>query len=158
MSIFTVSVTERPVTRLFGVSVRTDMTNAPMDCSDLWENIFGPRMHEISGEKSDEYHGPSYGISVMLDSQYFEYWAAMEAPEGMALPTGMKQFEIPASLYASCLVPSIANMGEAYTYMYEWPRTQEKYILNMQAPCFEYYDNRFGESGVFELFLPVVKR
>ena len=158
MSTFAVSVTQRPHTRLFGISVRTDMSKAPVDGHHLWEKVFAPRMHEISGKKPDEYHGPSYGIAVMIDEQYFDYWAAMPAPEGLPLPEGMRQIELPAGLYAGCEVSSLAQLGEAYCYLYEaWPKTVKEYALNMQAPSFEYYDQRFCESGALEVYVPVLK-
>ena len=159
MTAYTVSVSQRPQLRLFGISVRTSMSNASVDCPHLWEKLFGPRMHEISGKKPDTYHGPSYGISIMHDTQNFEYWAAMPASEGLPLPKGMRQTELPAGLYASCLVPSLAQLGEAYTCLYEtWPKTVAEYVADMQAPCFEYYDERYMESGAFEIYMPILKK
>lgn len=157
MSTFSVSVSQRPQLRLFGLSVRTSMTDAFKDCPHLWEKVFAPRMHEVSGKKPGEY-GPCYGVSVMLDAQRFDYWAAMPPREGVALPQGMRQIELPAGLYASCLAPSLAQLGEAYTYLYEsWAKNAADYAPNMQAPCFEYYDERFLESGAFEIAMPVLK-
>ncbi len=156
MTTFSVSVSHRPPVRLFGLFVRTSMADAFKDCPDLWEKVFAPRMHEVSGKKPGEY-APSYGISIMLDAQRFDYWAAMPAREGLALPEGMGEIELPAGLYASCLAPSLAQLGEAYTYLYEtWPKTAPGYAPNMQAPCFEYYDERYLESGVFEVCMPVL--
>lgn len=76
ISTFFVSVRRRPHLRLFGLSVRTSMVDAFKDCPHLWENVFVPRMHEISGKKTGEY-APSYGISIMLNARHFEYWAVM---------------------------------------------------------------------------------
>lgn len=144
--------------RLFGISVRTSMSKASEDCPHLWEKVFAPRMPEISGEKPGGYHGPSYGIAVMIDEQHFDYWAAMPAPEGLTLPDGMRQIEIPAGCYAGCALSVLSQLGEAYTYLYEvWPKTSREYALNMQAPCFECYDRRFCESGALEVYIPVLK-
>jgi predicted transcriptional regulator YdeE len=158
MTMFTVSVSQRPQLWLFGVSVRTSMSNASVDCPHLWEKVFAPRMHEISGKKSGE-HGPSYGISILIDAQHFEYWAAMPVREGIARPEGMGQIELPAGFYAGCLVPSLERLGEAYTCLYEaWPKTVTSYRPNMQAPCFEYYDERYMKSGAFEVSMPILVR
>lgn len=158
MSTFAVSISQRPQARLFGISVRTNMSKAPVDCPHLWEKVFAPRMHEISGKNPCEYHGASYGVSVMLDEQNFDYWAAMPAPEGLALPEGMQQIELPAGFYASCAISSLGQLGEAYTYLYEaWPKTVKEYAPNMQAPSFEYYDQRFCESGALEVYAPLQK-
>ena len=158
MTTYAVSVSQHPQLRLFGISVRTSMSNASADCLRLWEHVFGPRMHEISGKKPDAYHGPSYGISIMLDERHFEYWAAMPVSEGLAQLKDMRRIELPAGLYAGCVVPSLAQLGEAYTYLYEsWPKTMTEYGANMQAPCFEYYDGRYRESGAFEIHVPVLK-
>ena len=99
------------------------------------------------------------GISSMLDAQHFEYCAAMPAGEGLALPEGMSQIELPAGLYAGCVVSSLAQLGEAYTYLYKvWPKTVTEYGVNMQAPSFEYYDERYVESGAFEIYVPILKK
>ncbi len=157
MTTFSVSVSQRPQLRLFGLSVRTNMADAFKDCSHLWEEVFGPRMHEVGGEKPGECT-PSYGISIMLDARHLEYWAAVPAGEGVLLPEGMGEVELPAGWYAGCLVPSMAQLGEAYTYLYEtWPKTASGYAPNMQAPGFEYYDERYLESGAFEVYMPVLK-
>jgi len=154
---FAVFVSPRPQVLLVGVSVRTDMSKASTDCPHLWEKVFAPRMHEISGKKPEEYHGPSYGVSFMLAGQSFDYWATMPAREGFVLPEGMRQIELPAGLYAGCLVPSLSKLGEAFTYLYEaWPKAEKKYVINTQLPCFEYYDSRFNESGAFEVYVPVL--
>lgn len=134
------------------------MSKASEDCPHLWEKVFAPRMHEISGKKPAEYHGPSYGISFMIDEQHFDYWAAMPAPEGLALPEGMRQVEIPAGFYAGCALSGLSQLMEAYMYLCEaWPKTTKEYALNMQAPCFEYYDQRFFESGALEVYAPLLK-
>ena len=159
MTAFAVAVSRRPQLRLFGVSVCTSMSAAAADCPHLWAKVFAPRMHEISGEKPDAYHGPSYGISIMAAGQRFEYWAAMPAREGLALPEGMRQIELPAGFYAGCAVPSQAQLREAYAYLYEaWPKTVTEYEAHTQAPCFEYYDERYVEAGAFEIYMPVLKK
>jgi predicted transcriptional regulator YdeE len=159
MTRYTASVSQRPQLLLFGISVHTSMSKASVDCLHLWEKVFGPRMHEISGKKPDAYHGPSYGISIMTDEEHFEYWAAMPVRDGLALPKDMQQIELPAGFYLGCTVPSLAKIGEAYTYLYEtWPKTVAEYAANMQAPCFEYYDERFMDSGAFEIYVPILKK
>ena len=158
MTTFAVSVSQRPSVRLFGVSVSTSMSKIAVDGHQLWEKVFAPRIHEVSGKKPDEYHGPSYGLCIMTDEQHLEYWAAAPAREGLSLPEGMREVELPAGLYAGCLVPSLDRIGEAYAYLYEtWPKTQKEYAPSMHLPCFEYYDSRFCESGAFEVYAPVLK-
>lgn len=157
MTTFAVSISQRQQLRLFGISINTSLANASVDCPHLWEKVFAPRMHEISCKEPGEY-GPCYGICRMTDAQHFEYWAAMPIRAGLALPKGMRQIELPAGIYAGFLVPSLAQLGEAYTYLYEaWPKTEVGYVPNMQAPCFEYYDERYLESGAFEIHMPILK-
>ena len=71
----------------------------------------------------------------------------------------MRQIELLAGFYASCVVPSLSQLGEAFTFLYEaWPKTVTEYGPNMQAPCFEYYDERYMESGAFEIYIPILKK
>lgn len=157
MTTFAVSISQRQQLRLFGISIKTSMSNAFVDCPHLWEKVFAPRMHEISGKEPGEY-APCYGVSCMTDAQHFEYWAVMPVRDGLVLPEGMRQIELPAGLYAGCVVPAIAQLGEAYTYLYEaWPKTEMEYVPNMLSPCFEYYDERYLESGAFEIYMPILK-
>lgn len=158
---FDVFISERPVAHLFGIGIHTTMSKASVDCPDLWKRVFVPRMLEISGKGPCEYHGPLYGISQMTDPQTgsFAYWAAMPASEGAALPEGMREIDLPAGLYAGCALPSLETLGEAYAFLYTaWPQSQNAYALNMQAPCFEYYDSDFCTSGKLQVYVPVIRK
>jgi len=156
---YQVTISEWQTKTLYGISVRTNMAKASTDCPGLWQR-FVPRMPEISGKPIQEFQGDSYGLSVMVDWQQesFDYWAAMEPASGLALPSGMATITIPEGLYAGCRVPSLAELGSAYTFLYmEWPTKRPEYTLNMQAPCFERYGRAYMQDGSFELFVPVSK-
>lgn len=159
MTAFEVSVTERPLTRLVGLTIKTDMVNAKEHCTQLWGQTFLPRMPEITGKPAGEFQGASYGVSIMLDEQHFAYWAALPLCEGRPIPEGMQTLELPAGLYAQCEVPSLAQLGEAYTWLYgQWAQSDQPYAINMQAPCFEYYDENSCATGSLKVFVPVVRR
>jgi predicted transcriptional regulator YdeE len=158
---YQVTISEWQTKTLYGVSVRTNMAKASTDCPELWQKHFGPRMPEISGKPIQEFQGDSYGLSVTVDwrQESFDYWAAMEPANGLALPEGMATVTIPAGLYAGCHVSSLAEIGSAYTFLYmKWPTKQSEYTLNMQAPCFERYGQTYMQDGSFELFVPVIKK
>lgn len=159
MSAFSISVSERPPVRLYGMSTKADMANAHQQCSHLWENVFMPRCHEISGRPGTTYQGPSYGVSIMLDSQHFTYWATMPAREQQPCPEGMGELTLAGGLYAGGIVASMGQLCEFYKYLYtEWAQKQAGYALNMQGACFEYYDDRYCTSGEFEVYAAVVKK
>ena len=147
MSGFEVTVVDFAAKQLVGIKVRTTMAKAKEDCSALWHS-FCPMMQKINESEG-------YGISVMLNEQDFDYWAAAEAPKG-ACPAGLEPVELPAGDYARCVVPNLESIGAGYMYMYQtWLAAQGDWKLNEQAPCFELYPAVWNPDMPFELFMPV---
>ena len=156
---FAVVVMQHHSVRLVGVSINTNLQQAPVDCPKLWSDVFAPRMPELSGKAAHRYQGPSYGVSVFTDHQRlaFDYWAAMEAPAIATPPAGMREVTLPGGLYACCRIPAAGMLREAYNYMYEeWPHTAGGYAVQLHMPCFERYDSRFFQSGTHDVYVPVL--
>ena len=145
---FKVEITEHTALKLNGIFVRTNMQNSQTDCPALWGE-FMPMLKTMPAQ--------SYGISVTVDSQkgIFDYWAAAQVPE----QPGFKEINIPASTYAKCIVPNLRDLQTCYKYMYAvWPEETRDWQLDFTAPCFELYDNRYAETGEFDLYIPIKKR
>jgi len=156
---FAVVVLQHHSVRLVGVSINTNLQQAPVDCPQLWNSVFNPRMPELSGKPAHLYQGPSYGVSVFTDHEglAFDYWAAMEAPDVAALPTGMSEVTLPGGWYACCRIPAPGMLREAYDYMYdEWPNSPEGFAVQFDKPCFERYDSRFVQSGTHDVYVTVL--
>ncbi len=152
MSEYKVTVVEYPAKRLVGMKVRTSMHKAQQDCPALWQT-FGPRIGELS--PADCGYPGSYGVSVMLNAEDFDYWATVEMPSA-AVPAGMDCIDIPAGQYATCTVPNLEKLGDAYMYLYgEWPKSQTGCTFNGQAPCFELYPPNWQCQDSFEIFMPL---
>ena len=147
MNGFEVSVVNFAAKQLVGNKVRTSMAKAKEDCSALWHS-FCPAMQKLA-------EGKGYGISVMINEQDFDYWAAAEAPEGKCA-AGLEPVGLPAGDYARCVVPNLESIGEGYMFMYQtWLAAQGEWKLNEQAPCFELYPADWTPAMPFELFMPV---
>ena len=147
MNEFEIKIVDLPAKGLMGIKVRTNMEKAREDCPALWQK-FCPQMPQIFGKES-------YGLSIMLNAQDFDYWAAAEAPAGAA-PAGMENVTIPAGAYARCTVPNLESIGAGYMFMYQtWLGGQQEWKLNEQAPCFELYPADWNPSMPFDLFMPV---
>ena len=148
MSRFEVTVVDFAAKQLVGIKVRTTMARARQDCSALWQN-FCPKMPENYGKEC-------FGISVMLNEQDFDYWAAVEV-EGPC-PAGLEPVGLPAGNYARCMVPNLESIGEGYMFMYQtWLAGQGDWKLNVQAPCFELYPANWNPAMPFELYMPVMR-
>lgn len=147
MSEFNVTVVDFPAKHLVGMKVRTSMSKAKEDCPAIWQT-FCPKMASI-------YSTEGYGVSVMLNEQEFDYWAAAEAGD-KPLPEGLGHIDIPAGKYATCTVPSLEKCGEGYMFIYQtWLGSQKDWQLNMAAPCFELYPSDWTPDGPFALYVPV---
>lgn len=130
---FEVAVVEFPTKHLIDMKVSTDMQKAQTDCPTMWQT-FGPRIVEIPGGGC--VGKGAYGVSIMLNENDFDYWAAVEAASGTAMPDGMAAFDFPAGLYAKCRIASLENLGEAFTYVYGlWIFDQPEYGLNCKPPA-----------------------
>lgn len=157
MPTFEIAVVDRPAIRTAGLKIRTDMSKAFVDCPAIWQNDFGPRMDAFPADPDRP--GESYGLSIMIDDTVFDYWAVMPIAEGTEPPEGMDVFIIPGGKYAECAVPSLSNLGDAYTYIYgKWAATQEKYALNMQAPSCEGYTMDFCSTGALVVYCPLLEK
>jgi len=153
-----VAVIEYPSIPLLGLQVATSMRGAIMDCPALWE-AFVPMVTSLTGR---EFTGTSYGLSVDTNMQAgtFTYWAALPAQDLEGLDTtGFSPVTLPAGVYAATGLASLANLHEAYTFLYgPWAARQEHYSLLMTGCSFEQYDARYLERGYLELFIPLQKK
>ena len=52
---FAVVVLQQHSVRLVGVRINTNLHQAPQDCPRLWNDVFTPRMPELSGKPSKVY-------------------------------------------------------------------------------------------------------
>ena len=163
VSSFSVSIVPHAECVLAGLRVATNLQSAAVDCPEVWEK-FMPRAVEITGlQPKDAFMGVSYGVSYMTSSdsasEAFDYVAAMPLAADKSVPAGMERFVLPKGLYARVLVEKLENLGAAYMYLYSaWPAEQAEYAVNMAASCFERYDERYPQSGVFEVYVPVLKK
>lgn len=110
-----VTVLEFPQKNLAGIKVRTSMSQANADCSALWQT-FGSRLGGLLPP------GPcrgAYGLSIMLNTEDFDYWATIEVDSPAATPTGLQSIEIPAGPYAKLTVSNLEKVQAAYTFLYE---------------------------------------
>lgn len=156
---YTFTVAELPEKMIAGISVETDMQHAQQDCQALWQS-FGPRIcTELSKHIAIPANADSFGISQMLDSERFRYWAAIEISSAEQLPADLQTMIIPAGLYVTCQVPGLEQLCEAYTAMYEkWPQSQNTYAMNMQGICIERYKNNWQIQDPLEIYGSVVKK
>ncbi len=147
MGDFNVTVVDYEAKHLTGIKVRTSMSKAQQDCPAIWEKLC-PRIAGIEAT-------PGYGVAIMLNEVDFDYWAAVEAPEGQ-LSADMEHVDIPAGKYAVCSVPNLVSLGEAYTFIFEkWLGSQQTYTYNAQAPCFELYPAHWNPEAAFSIYVAV---
>ena len=146
MNEFEIKVVDFPAKQLMGIKVRTNMAKAKVDCSALWQS-FCPQMPKIYGKES-------YGVSIMLNAQDFDYWAAVEADE--QIPAGIETTAIPSGSYARCTVPNLESIGAGYLFLYQtWVGAQQEWKINEQGPCFELYAADWNPGMPIDLFMPV---
>lgn len=157
MSEFTVAVVERPAIRTAGLKIRTTMEKATQDCTKLWTDDFAPRMESFPADpaRPDE----SYGLSVMVDSDAFDYWAVMPIAADAQIPEGMDVITIPAGTYAECRVASLERLGDAFNNLYcAWIPQQETYSANMQGIGYELYTSEYMENGSLTIYCPLLEK
>lgn len=152
---FTIAIVERPALKTAGLKVATDMQQCAADCSRLWEKEFGPRMMNFPADP--KYPNESYGVSIMIDQNRFDYWAVMPLREGATIPEGMEPLDIAGGIYAECRLNSLKELGDAYNYIYtDWAPKQDKHVLNMQGACYELYTPDFMKTGMFTIYCPLL--
>ncbi len=156
MSDFPMQEVDQPAIRCAGLKVRTTMAKAGQDCYDLWDNLFGPRMNEDGFVHDPNHPDESYGVSIMIDEEAFDYWALDSLSAGATVPAGMEEYTIPGGKYAKFAVSSIKAMGECYQYVYaEWLSENRDLELDMQRPCYELYGKAYLENGSLFILFPI---
>jgi len=151
---FETVIVEYPAKRLVGMKVRTNMQSAMEDCYGAW-NAFMPRMAEVNGEPEE-----SFGVSVMINENDFDYWTALEATTQGPLPDGMQVVNIASGTYVRCTVPNMEKLGDAYIYLYTtWNQSQShaEYVLDMEVGSFERYPCDWQPDTPFEIYAPLKK-
>ena len=157
MAQFSIAIENRPEIRCAGLKVRTTMQKASVDCPAIWSDKFGPRMDSFPADPA--FPDQSYGASVMLDSDTFDYWALMPLAPGADVPEGMDVFTLPAGPYAEAKLANLSELGDAYTYIYgEWAAGQEKYALSMQGVSYELYTCDFISTGKLAVYCPLTEK
>ncbi|MCL1892919.1 MAG: GyrI-like domain-containing protein [Holophagaceae bacterium] len=150
---FKIVIVDYPAKQLVGVKVLTNMKTAIEDCPKAWQN-FMPRMTEVCSSPQE-----SFGVSVMLNENDFEYWAAVEMNPQLPMPEGLEMVSIKSGTYACCTVPTIERLGEAYTYIFStWLQGQSEYVANYEANSFELYQTNWQPSSPFEICMAVKKK
>lgn len=152
---FTIKVSQVPGVRVMGIKIRTTMADAPADCAKLWHETFMPRVQEVPGG-----NGSSYGVSeVDCQAGILYYWAAVPTTQDAVALSGMEAFDLPAGLYAQCLVESLADIKAAYDFIYSaWLPGQTEYAPDYRARCYEFYPADFPSTGAFYIYTRVNKK
>ncbi len=147
---FTVEVVTREAVKIVGLKVRTSMQTSEVDCPALWQESFGPRMSEVA-----TYPGLSYGASVMVDQDKFDYLAALPYREGDPIPEGMGLLDLAAGPYAECEVESLADLAGAYQYIFFGWGAGEMDKFRADAVSYELYPADHCASGRLTLYMPL---
>ena len=123
------------------------MAKAQEDCPALWQRF--------CTDCAQGMPAASFGVSVMLDAENFDYWAAVEDKDGR-LPADMEHVDIPAGKYAVCSVPNLASIGEAYMFIFQkWLASQQAHAYNEQSPSFELYPPHWSPENPFEIYVGI---
>lgn len=151
---FTVEIVQRPAIHVAGFRVRTAMSDVGVTCAKLWDEKFMPVMSNLPFDPAQE--AGTYGVSVGVDHNTIDYYAAFPLKKGTPVPAGMEEVDLAAGTYCVCRVKTMPEIGEAFMYIYsEWPKTQDKYDLDFRLPCYEFYAKDFPQTGVTTIYCPV---
>lgn len=155
MEKYDVTVIEYPAKHLVGQKIQTTMAKAHEDCSALWQ-AFEPRLGELAAAATA--NTGSFGVSVMLTPEEFDYWAALEVSASAAVPPGLGVIGIPTGLYAKATVPNLEKLEEVYMFLYDtWLKGQTTHTYNEAAPCFEWYPPNWQPTEALDVFMAVRK-
>jgi predicted transcriptional regulator YdeE len=151
---FSVKIVECPAVKTAGIKVHTTMEKASTDCPALW-HAFVPHMEVFPCDGT----GISYGVSIMTSETEFDYWAVMPLGTDAKVPAGLEAVAISGGMYAECPIKSLAEMGDAYPYLYmKWGETQKEYAVDFQGAGLELYTKEYLENGSLTLRIPLIKK
>jgi predicted transcriptional regulator YdeE len=155
---FSVKIVERPAVKTAGLKIHTTMDAASTDCPKLWAETFTPHMEAFPCDGS----GISYGVSSMTSEFEFDYWAVMPLGKDAKTPAGLEEVAIPGGTYAECPLKSLAEMGDAYMYLYGdkgWGAGRTDYAVNFQGASLELYNSaEYLEKGTLTLLIPLIRK
>ncbi len=127
--------------------------NENQEIVGLWD-AFMKRYQEVKGIHTQIMYGLCYDYE---EGGAFSYLAAVEVDEMESMPEGMKLMSIPARTYAVFTFSDhLSKIGEFWDKIYAeyLPANNLKPEFGMS---FELYDERFGKSGEFDIYVPIQK-
>ena len=149
---YQIKVVERPAEKVVGLKVRTDMAKSAEDCPRLWYQDFGPRMPEVASFPSY-----SYGASLWIEGETFDYWAALPYRPGDPIPSGMALLDLTDGLYAECPVDKLEDLAGAYQHIFAVWGPSSGYDFAIGVPSYELYPADHMENGRLTLYMPLKK-
>ncbi|MDR2935005.1 MAG: GyrI-like domain-containing protein [Candidatus Adiutrix sp.] len=145
-----VEIEERLPFRLAGLKVRTGMASAKADCQRLWGEFV--RMMPEAASFADF----SYGVSVMIAENEFDYWAGLPLDRGRPVPAGLAALDVPGGVFAACRLSNLESLPLAYKRLYGSPLPG--FEPSFEAPCYEQYPADYAKSGLLTLYAPVRRK
>lgn len=97
-----------------------------------------------------------YGVTQYSSCSQFTYWMTFTLEKDQSIPTGMTSFTLPGGTFAACTVPGIGQT------VLSWQATESLWLIDRQysydhtRPPFERYDERYFQTRMFELYLPIL--
>lgn len=141
---------------LYGIGVNTGHATAMQDCPALWKQFV--QLLQLNKAPEGSFTN-SYGVSAMTsdDPTKFYYFAGVETLPPSADIKDFTTFDLPGGLYAVCLVPSIQQLGEVFSFIYKgsWLPVDAEYQLDMRQPCIEFYTPAYMSDGSFYVYAPL---
>lgn len=99
-----------------------------------------------------------YGITRYTGVSTFEYWMTFALAPEQTIPSTMTPLELDGGVFAACSVPGVGQT------VLSWQAAESQWLLGTEysydfarAP-FERYDERYFQTRLFELYIPVLDR
>lgn len=97
-----------------------------------------------------------YGITRYTGASTFEYWMTFTLAPDQKIPAEMTTMTLDGGAFAACTVPGIGQTVLSWQALESQWLLGREYTYDYQRLPYERYDERYFQTRMFELYIPVL--
>lgn len=146
-------VTREPST-VAGFSIESETNLGHGTCFPHVDDFF--KRYKAAFPERDITQDVFYGITRYTGVSTFEYWMTFTLGPDQKIPAEMTTIDLDGGVFAACTVPGIGQTVLSWQAMESQWLLGREYTYDYQRLPYERYDERYFQTRMFELYIPIL--